>query len=139
MRVCVVLFILETFPVTFSFTQQKEYKLLMWLIYLISILIKTRHCKNLEDTKLIPQREENSLELMPGYRVNEPWLGITLELSHNSSRVEIPHFGAIIFGRFALPKKLVLPIFLEKDWKFLCHYHNIFWVYLCSIGLGKFL
>ena len=111
----------------------------MWLIYLISILIKTRHCKNLEDTKLIPQREENSLELMPGYRVNEPWLGITLELSHNSSRVEIPHFGAIIFGRFALPKKLVLSIFLEKDWKFLCHYHNIFWVYLCSIGLGKLL
>ena len=78
-----------------------------------------------------------TLEFMPGYRVNEPWLGSNLELFHNSSRVVIPHFGAIIFGRFALPKKLVLSIFLEKDWKFLCHYHNIFWVHLCSIGLEK--
>ena len=100
-------------------------------------MLKTRHCKALEEMELIPQREENSLELMPGYRVNEPWLGITLELSHNSSRVEIPHFGAIIFGRFALPKKLVLPIFLEKDWELLCQYHNKFWVHLCSIGLEK--
>ena len=100
---------------------------------------KTRHCKNLEVTKLIPQREENSLELMPGYRVNEPWLGITLELSHNSSRVEIPHFGAIIVGRFALPKKLVLPIFHEKDWKFLCHYHNICWAIFVQLVWKKIL
>ena len=86
----------------------------MWLIYLISILIETGHC-----------------------RVNEPWLGITLELSYNSSRVKIPQFGAIIFGRFALPKKLVLPIFLEKDWELLCQYHNKLKVHLCSIGVER--
>ena len=110
---CVVLSNFETFPRTFKYFLL-HVKILMWLIYLITILIETGHC-----------------------RVNEPWLGITLELSYNSSRVKIPQFGAIIFGRFALPKKLVLSIFLERDWKFLCHYHNIFWVHLCSIGLGK--
>ena len=91
---CAVLSIIETFPRTFKYFLL-HIKLLIGLIY-FSILIETGHC-----------------------RVNEPWLGITLELSYNSSRVKIPQFG-----RFSLPKKLVLPIFPEKDWELLCQYHN---------------
>ena len=51
---CVVLSIFETFPMTLKCFLLHMRKLFMGLIYLISILIETGHC-----------------------RVNKPWLGIT--------------------------------------------------------------
>ena len=90
----------------------------MWLIYLISILIEIKHCKTLEEIKVILPMEGISLKLMPGYRVNEPWLGSTLELSHSSKRVVIPHLVPLCWC-VCSSEKISAFYFLEKDWKFL--------------------
>ena len=96
---CVVLFIFETFHRTFKYFLL-HIKLWIRLIY-FSILIEAGH-----------------------YRVNEPWLGINLELIYNSNKVEILQFDAIICGRFAIMKILVHPNFTEKDLILLSHFKH---------------
>merc|ERR1711888_122808 len=81
---CVVLSIFETFLRTFKYFFLHT-NLWIRLIY-FSILIEVGH-----------------------YRVNEPWLGINLELVYNSNKVENFQSDAIIFGVFAILNKLVHP------------------------------
>merc|ERR1711888_8765 len=81
---CVVLSNFETFTRTFKYFLL-HIKLWIRLIY-FSILIEAGH-----------------------YRVNEPWLGINLELVYNSNKVEVLQSDAVIIGVYAILNKLVHP------------------------------